>query len=127
MGTYSAAMSNLDKAMLHWRRPRPWRSKAESAVIKRLVWLWFNHCGPGQTRESIHGVARTLGISRSYVQKLIRIFERNPSEMQRADQQYGPATIAQLSRAQDETRRQRERGLLRTISKRQRGSHSRLH
>jgi hypothetical protein len=115
MGTYSAAMANLDKAMLHWRRPRPWRSQAESAVIKRLVWLWFNHRGPGQTRESIHGVARALGISRSYVQKLVRMFERDPSEMQREDRRHGPANIAQLVHAKAETKRQKECGLLRTI------------
>src|ERR1700676_3773318 len=112
MGNYDTAVTNLDKAMLHWRRPRPHRSPQESHVIKRLVWRWFNHCGPGQTRESVHSLARALRISRSYAQKLIRGFEREHREMQLEDQRYGPATLAQLARAQDETRRQRDRGLL---------------
>ena len=115
MGSREAAVRNLDEAMRSgkWRRPRPWRSQAESDAIKRLVWLWFNHCGLGQTRESIHSLARALEISRSYIQKLLRKFERDPSEMQREDRQHGPANLTYLARAQEETRRQRERGLLR--------------
>jgi hypothetical protein len=116
VGSREAGIRNLDVAMKRgrWRRPRPWRSQAESDVIKRLVWLWFNHRGPGRTRESIHSLARALGVSRSYIQKLVKMFERDPSEMQREDRRRGPANLTQLARGQDETRRQRERGLLRT-------------
>src|ERR1700676_2946277 len=114
MGSREAAVRNLDEAMRSgkWRRPRPWRSQAESDAIKRLVWLWYNHCGPGKARESVHSLARVLMVSRSYIQKLTRGFEREPRAMRQEDQRYGPATLAQLARAQEETRRQRERGLL---------------
>jgi integrase len=83
MGSREAALENLDKAMANWRRPRPWRSPEESRAIKSLAWIWFTCDGPGQTRESIHSVARTLGVSRSYIQKLVRTFRRNPYAMER--------------------------------------------
>lgn len=113
MGTRRAALQNLDKAMMNWRRPRPWRSKEETHAIKRLVWLWFNCCGPGQTRESIHNLSRVLQVSRSYIQKLLRAFEQDPSEMQEEDRRRGPATVEQLERAREYTRRMREHGELR--------------
>ena len=112
-----AWLLNLDKAMLsrNWHPPRPWRSREETYVIKRLVWLWFGCCGPGQTRESIHSLARVLGVSRSYIQKLVRAFERDPSEMQQQDRRHGRAALlAQLEHARRETQRQRERGELRS-------------
>jgi hypothetical protein len=111
MGTYDAAMANLDRAMLNWRRPRPWRSKEESVAIKGLVWLWFGHVGPGRKRESIHSLSRVLGVSRSYIQKLIRNFER--TDMREADRRRSPATIKELIRGQEYTQRMRERGELR--------------
>lgn len=116
MGSREAGIRNLDQAMKggKWRRPRPWRSQQETRIIKRLVWLWFNHRGPGRTRESIHSLARALGVSRSYIQKLVRSFESDPSEMQREDHRHGPANLTNLARAREETRRQREHGLLRT-------------
>ena len=120
MGSREAAVRNLDEAMRNgkWRRPRPWRSRQETHVIKRLAWLWFNHRGPGRTRESIHSLSRALGVSRSYIQKLVMAFERDPTEMQREDRQRGPSNVTDLARAKEETRQQRERGLLRgTASK----------
>jgi len=113
MGIREAALENLDKAMMNWRRPRPWRSKEETHAIKRLVWLWFTCCGPGQTRESIHSVARVLGVSRSYIQKLIRAFEQDQTGMQQEDARRGPAKIADLEHGRERTRRMRERGELR--------------
>jgi len=120
MGMRDAAIRNLDRAMRSgkWRRPRPRRSREETYLIKRLVWLWFNHRGLGRTRESIHSLSRALMVSRSYIQKLVRGFKRDPREMQEWDQRRGPAHPAQLARAQEETRRQRERGLLRGSGKR---------
>jgi hypothetical protein len=114
MGTRRVALQNLDRAMLRWRQPQLWRSPEESRAIKRLVWLWFNHDGPGQTRPSIHSIARTLGVSRFYVQKLIRRWERDPAPMERVERQLRPVTIADLERARETTRRMRERGMLRS-------------
>lgn len=40
MGTYEAAIDNLEKAMMNWRPPQPWRSGEESEMIRRLVFWW---------------------------------------------------------------------------------------
>jgi hypothetical protein len=118
MGSHRAALENLDRAMMRWRRPRPWRSPEESRAIKDLAWIWFTCDGPGQTRESIHSLARTLGVSRSYIQKLVRTFGRDPCAMEMADRRRVPVTFADLQRARESTRRMRERGLLRIAVRR---------
>jgi hypothetical protein len=120
VGSRAAAIRNLDEAMKSgkWRRPRPWRSQAESYAIKGLVWLWFNHRGPGRPRESLHSLSRVLRVSRSYIQKLVRAFERDPTEMLEKDRRHGPANITHLARGQEETLRQRERGLSRASAHR---------
>jgi hypothetical protein len=103
---------NLQKARERWRRPRPWRSERESLVIRRRAWNWFTS-DRGATC-SARRLARVLGVSHTWIQKLIREFETDPSKILREVQIYGAATLDDLRRAQEETHRDRERGWLRS-------------
>jgi hypothetical protein len=104
----------LQKAKANWRAPLPWRSLQETQLIKALAWRWYKmkepQCGGRQ-------IARWLGVSHTYIQKLSREFNgdtRNIAQQQRA---YGQATFADLRRAQEETATVRELGWLRRSSK----------
>jgi transposase len=107
----AASRRNLEKAKANWRPPRRWRSHQEARVIRRLVWQWFTYRGPRKLAG--RAVARQLGISHTHVQKLVREFKTNPSEMQ-PQRAFGEATIGDLSRAQEISRQERERGHLRS-------------
>jgi hypothetical protein len=105
---------NLEKAKANWRAPLPWRSVQETRLIKTLAWQWYKmkepRCGGRQ-------IARWLGVSHTYIQKLVREFDgdaRNIVQQQRA---YGRATFADLQRAQEETAKIRELGWLRRSAK----------
>jgi len=116
---YDARIANLRKAWSspRFHRPRPWRSRKESEAIKRLVWRWFSHSGPGTTKESGRTVARHLGVSHTYVQKLCRQFARDPREMQARDRRKGRSVQAMLNELADGqkcTQDMRERGELRS-------------
>lgn len=111
MPSPEASRRNLEKGRARWRAPRPWRSAQETRVIKLLVWQWFAYRGPG--KWSARAVGRRLGVSHTYVQKLVREFGADPSGMLRELRSSYLATFDQLSRAQEETRQQRERGWLR--------------
>jgi hypothetical protein len=79
-------------------------------MIRRLVFLWFT----GQDRRpSAREWARGLGISHTWMQRLIRQFRADPSQMIREVHRYGLATFEQLKRAQEFTRRMKEDGELR--------------
>ena len=58
-------------------------------------------------------VARFLGVSHTWVNKLVRRFEADPERMRRKMRAFAPATFEKLERAREETRRERERGWLR--------------
>ena len=110
---------NLERAKANWRAPLPWRSPQESRLIKTLAWRWYKIKEP---RCGCRQIARCLGVSHTYIQKLVREFEidtRNIVQQQRA---YGQATFADLRRAQEETTQLRERGWLRSSSRRLDGS-----
>jgi hypothetical protein len=101
---------NLEKAKANWRPPLPWRGLQETRLIKALAWRWYRikepRCGGRQ-------IARWLGVSHTYIQKLVREFEtdtRNIIQQQRA---YGQVTFADLRRAQEETAQLRGCGYLR--------------
>jgi hypothetical protein len=106
-----ASLRNLEKAKVKWRSPRPWRSHQETQVIKRLAWQWFDSNGHG--KSSGRSVARKLGVTHTYIQKLLREFLADPDTMRREQAAFGETTFAQLARAKDETRQQKERGRLR--------------
>jgi hypothetical protein len=80
-------------------------------LIRRIVWQWFNSEQP--EKSSGRAVARWLGVSHTWIQKLLREFAGNPSRMQREERLHGQATITQLSHARELTREQKERGWLR--------------
>jgi len=110
---WDASSRNLAKARAskNWHPPRPWRSKEEGRLIARFVFLWFT-CRD-RNRPSGRAWARELGVSHVWVQKLVRKFTEDPSEMRRL-QACGDPTSAQLHRAKEYTRRMRERGELRS-------------
>ncbi|HEV2289363.1 MAG TPA: hypothetical protein VGR81_10460 [Candidatus Acidoferrales bacterium] len=58
-------------------------------------------------------VARLLGVSHTWVNKLVKRFEKDPGRMRRKMAAFAPANLEKLERAREETRRQRELGWLR--------------
>ncbi|MHB8617471.1 MAG: hypothetical protein ACYC93_15520 [Candidatus Acidiferrales bacterium] len=58
-------------------------------------------------------VARLLGVSHTWVNKLVKRIEADPERMRRKMRAFAPATFEKLERAREETRRERERGWLR--------------
>jgi hypothetical protein len=58
-------------------------------------------------------VARFLGVSHTWVNKLVKRIEADPERMRRKMRAFAPATFEKLERAREETRRERERGWLR--------------
>jgi len=112
MPSRESSLRNLEKARAKWRPPRRWRSYQETRIIRRLVWQWFTYRGPG--KWSGRAVGRRLGVSHTYIQKLVREFAIDPSKMQRQQRTYGEANFEHLIRAQELTRQERARGYLRS-------------
>ncbi len=111
MPSYESSMRNLAKARAKMRVPRPWRSSDESRTIRRYAFLW--HTGRGQ-KPSGREWARQLGISHTWLQKLVREFQVDPSEMHREMRRCGDPNFEQLSRAREFSRKMRDRGELRS-------------
>jgi transposase len=111
--SYESSMSNLRQARAsrRWRPPRPWRSKEESRAIRRFVFQWLT-CRD-RSRPSARAWARGLGVSHTWVQKLVSEFRKDAREMLRLQATRGEPNSSDLSRAQECTRRMRERGELR--------------
>lgn len=110
MPSYESSMRNLAKAKAKWQPPRPWRSNDESRMIQRYVFLWLTCRG---TRPSGRAWARELGVSHTWLQKLVRRFQADPSQMLREARRCGDPTFAQLKRAREYTQQMEERGELR--------------
>jgi len=115
MGTYEAAVDNLEKAMINWRPPRPCRSAEESEMIRRLVFWWFTACGE---KPSARAWARGLGISHTWMQKLIREFKANPNKGWELQAGHGDPTLKELEYARERTEELRTRGEIRPFSRR---------
>ena len=129
MPSREASLKNLEKAKAHWRAPQPWRCAQESRLIKRLAWQYFTGAGP---TCSLRGLARRLGVSLIYVQKLRQQFNMHPeANLRRVVPTYGQisisatgqlqtplvrvlATFEELRDAQVHSERMRQRGHLRT-------------
>jgi hypothetical protein len=111
MPSYESSMRNLAKANARWRPPRPWRSSQESQMIRRYVFQWLT-CRDCRS-PSGRSWARQLGVSHTWLQKLVRQFRTDPSEMYREARRCGEPAYAQLTRAREYTRRMREQGELR--------------
>ena len=113
MDPYDASMQNLAKARKspRWHPPRPWRSKEESRMVRRFVFQWLT-CRD-RNKPSGRSWARQLGVSHTWLQKIVREFREHPTETQREMARYGDPTLEQLKRARDYTHRMKERGELR--------------
>jgi hypothetical protein len=108
--SHESSMRNLAKARARWRPPRPWRSSDESLVIRRYAFLWYTARGK---RPSGRDWARQLGISHTWLQKLVRQFQADPSQMWRLQRANGEPQFSELSRAREYSQQMREGGELR--------------
>lgn len=103
---------NIQKARAARRRPPlPWRSGLESQVIEQLVWQWWRF--PDPRKWPAYRVARLLGVSHTWVNKLVKRFRFDPDLFRRRYAPFSPATLDKLQRARQETLRQRQHGWLR--------------
>jgi hypothetical protein len=110
MPSYESSMRNLAQARAKMRKPRPWRSSEESRMIRRYVFLWFTSRGQ---KPSARAWAKQLGISHTWLQKLVRQFQTDPSEMYREQRRCGDPRYEQLIPARNQTQQMREPGELR--------------
>jgi hypothetical protein len=102
---------NIQKARAARRRvPLPWRSGIESRVIEQLVWQWWQSPAP---RWPAYRVARLLGVSHTWVNKLAKRFKSDPARFRRRHAPFSPATLEKLQRAREETLWRRQHGWLR--------------
>ena len=105
-------MQNLAKAREKFRPPRPWRSREEAEMVRRYVFYWLT-CRDA-SRPSGRSWAKQLGISHTWLQKLVRQFQADPSEMLRLQSKRGDPKFADLARASEYTEQMRERFELRS-------------
>lgn len=117
---YDARIRNLVKARKspRWYPPRPWRSKEESLIIRRYAFYWFT-CRD-RNKPSGRSWARQLGISHTWLQKLVREFTADPTEMLELQRYQGDPRLTELSRAREDSQDMRERGELRPLRLRKR-------
>jgi hypothetical protein len=111
MPSREASLQNLAKARLRWRAPRPWRGRAESRLIRLFAWHWHLGRGPWCSGRAL---ARWLGVSHTYIQKLTRTLSRDENDFLQEIARHGIPTVEGLRRAREESRHERERGFLRT-------------
>lgn len=116
-----ARLANIKKARAARKRaPLPWRSSIESRVIEQLVWQWWLSRTPNPVPVNAkarpwakYRVARFLGVSHTWVNKLVKRFEADPDRTRRRMAAFAPATFEKLEQARAETLRQLEQNLLR--------------
>jgi hypothetical protein len=111
MPSYESSMRNLERADQKFKPPRPWRSSQESEMIRRFAFQWFT-CRDA-SRPSGRDWARQLGISHTWLQKLVRQFQADPGEMRRLQAARGDPKFADLTRGREYTQQMRERYELR--------------
>lgn len=111
MPSREASLRNLARAKANWRPPRPWRSRSESRLIRSFVWHWCLGHGPWCSGRAL---ARWLGVSHTYVQKLRQALPRNESDFLGEVARHGVPTKEALREAREKSRQQRARGFLRT-------------
>jgi len=111
MPSYESSMENLAKARERRCPPRPWRSMQESQMIRRYVFQWVT-CRD-RSRPSGRAWAHGLGISHTWLQKLVQQFRADPSEMWRLQRAKGDPKLEELRRAKEYSLEMKERGELR--------------
>src|SRR5215470_14738092 len=99
---YDARMANLAKARRspRYRKPRPWRSIEESEMIRRFAYQSMT-CRD-RSKPSAREWARQLGVSHTWLQKLVRSLEGD-EELQQRIRRMGDPTLAQLASARERT------------------------
>jgi hypothetical protein len=107
MPSYESSLRNLVKARQKFRPPRLWRSSQESEMVQRFVFQWFT-CRDS-SRPSGRNWAEQLGISHTWLQKLIRKFQADPSKMLRLQLTRGDPKFPDLERARGYTQQMDER------------------
>lgn len=122
MDPHDSSMQNLAKAKAspRYHPPRPWRSKEESQMIRRYVHVWMT-CRD-RNRPSGRDWAKQLGISHTWLQKLVGEFHKDPDRVLLQSRRAGDPTLAQFARAREYTQQMRERGELRPLQMRKRRS-----
>ena len=107
---YERALENLSKGRF-FRVLLLWRCPGETDVIRRLVWQ-FEHkrLKYGFPESSKRALARQLGVSHTWVQRLCGEYRADPSRLQITALRRGVACMEQLREAQRETARQRQGG-----------------
>jgi hypothetical protein len=80
-------------------------------MIRRFVFQWLT-CRD-RSRPSGRAWARALGVSHTWLQKLVREFTADSSKMCRLQAARGDPRSAELGRARDYTEQMKERGELR--------------
>ena len=80
-------------------------------MIRRYVFQWLT-CRDNN-RPSGRSWAKQLGISHTWLQKLVREFTADPSEILRLQTAKGDPKFAELSRAREYSSRMKESGELR--------------
>jgi hypothetical protein len=98
---FDASMRNLQKARASakYHRPRPWRSKEESQLIRRFAFQWWT-CRD-RRKPSARSWAKGLRVSHVWLLKLVRRFQADPSlvdRMAREARRHGDPTLEQLRR-----------------------------
>ena len=79
-------------------------------MIQRFAFLWYTGRG---TKPSGRVWAKKLGIRHTWIQKLVRQIQSDPTEMCRDVQRCGNPTFAEPICAQERTRQMMENGGLR--------------
>ena len=80
-------------------------------MIRRFVFQWLTCRDP--SRPSGRAWARALGVSHTWLQKLVREFTADPSAMWQLQVDNGDPMFEQLSRARDYTQELRKEGEVR--------------
>jgi hypothetical protein len=85
-------------------------------MIQRFVFWWLN-CRDA-SRPSGRDWARQLGVSHTWLQKLVRRFQADPIKMQRLQMTKGDPEFEELSRGREYSLEMKRRGELRSSSRR---------
>jgi hypothetical protein len=80
-------------------------------MVRRLTFWWFTSCD--RNKPSGRDWARQLGISHTWLQRLVRGFKQDPDEMWQLQVALGDPTFYQLRRARDYTQELRNEGKVR--------------
>jgi hypothetical protein len=117
---YDASMKNLAKARSspRYHPPRPWRSREESQMIRQYAFWWFT-CRD-RSKPSARSWAKQLGVSHTWLQKLVKEFKTNPTKINAEMRSSGDPTTDRLEAARTRTREMKEAGELRLSPREQR-------